>query len=57
MYSYCIFAEVKLALTGLPTTFLLALVFYDTINPQNTLTYSKKKEKYTIYNLRQITNS
>lgn len=48
--------EVKLLLTGLPVTFLLALAFYDTANSQNTLRYSKKKQRYTTHNLSLITN-
>lgn len=36
------FTEVKLLLTGLPIIFLLALAFYDTVNPQNTLKSAKR---------------
>lgn len=50
------FTEVKLLLTGLPITFLLALAFNDTVNPQNTLRYSKKKQGYTTCNLSPITD-
>lgn len=50
------FTEVNLILTGLPIPFLLALAFYDTVNPQNTLRYSKRNQRYTTHNLSPITN-